>query len=275
MSNNLFISIILCCYNSEKYIDETLKSIKNQTYSNWELIIVDDGSSDSTEMKIKNFIINNKKLNIKYYYINNSGLPEARNYAIKKTCYEWISIIDHDDIWKNNKLEIQTSDIKKYPNNYLFFSDFNITKDGNLINSKFKIAESKDKFKPAKLNLSKKNAYLNLIQYGCFIGSSTVIFNKKIFTKIDYFNKKYKFICVYIFFIEVGKKYNMFCSPNILTTWRSHSNQATVRMNKTYFLEMFKLYSKIYLMQNVILKIKLIVLYKQLRLIISFIIKKI
>ena len=65
MEKNLFYSVLVCCYNSEKYISETIDSIINQTYKHWEIVIVNDGSTDSTENIIFNYI--NQNIPITYY----------------------------------------------------------------------------------------------------------------------------------------------------------------------------------------------------------------
>jgi glycosyltransferase involved in cell wall biosynthesis len=99
------VSINLCCYNSEKYLRETLDSIVNQTYKNWELIIINDGSSDSTEAIIYEYI--KQGYPIIYHYQENKGLGYSRNEALKRSKGEYIAFIDHDDIWLPRKLEKQ------------------------------------------------------------------------------------------------------------------------------------------------------------------------
>ena len=118
------ISIILCCYNSEKYLNETLNSIKIQTYTNYELIIVDDGSKDRTLEILEHFIKQNQTIKIKLIKQPNMGLPKARNVALINSSNEYIAIIDHDDLWVKNKLSEQVNHIKKNKDCYLFFSDF-------------------------------------------------------------------------------------------------------------------------------------------------------
>lgn len=267
-------SIILCCYNSNKFLQETLNSIINQTYKNYELIIVDDGSIDNTSIIIKNFISKYKNKKIKYYYKNNSGLGNSRNLAIKKAKYDWIAIIDHDDIWLSNKLEYQSSEIQKNINKKLFFTDFSIWNENKKI-SRFKIFKEKDKFITETLNLDKYKGFINLILCGCFIGSSTVVFNKNVIKEIGYFNERYKFLTDYIFFLKLSKKYGMHCSNVILSLWRNHDDQSTKKMINNYYLEMFRLYNNLIIFEKVTLKIKLKILKKYLRLILSFFYNKI
>ena len=115
------VSINLCCYNSEKYLRETLQSIINQTYTDWELVIINDGSSDSTESII--FEFKNKGYSINYHYQQNKGIGASRNEALKFSHGEYIAFIDHDDTWMPQKLEKQMDLFHANPNLGLVYSD--------------------------------------------------------------------------------------------------------------------------------------------------------
>lgn len=99
------VSINLCCYNSEKYLEETLQSIFAQTYSDWELVVVNDGSTDSTERIAQRHLGEGR--NIVYHAQANAGLGAARNKALELSQGEFIALIDHDDLWHPTKLEKQ------------------------------------------------------------------------------------------------------------------------------------------------------------------------
>lgn len=99
------VSINLCCYNSEEFLEETLRSIFAQTYKDWELVIINDGSTDSTESIIREYI--NQGYPIIYYWQENHGLGYSRNEALKRSSGKYIAFIDHDDIWLPGKLEKQ------------------------------------------------------------------------------------------------------------------------------------------------------------------------
>ena len=270
MRNNkidlLNFSVICCCYNSEKYILETLLSIKNQSYKNYEIIIVNDGSKDNTSNIINIFIKKNKDVKIKFIEQENKGLAESRNTAIKNSSYPWISIIDHDDLWEINKLEEQVKDIKNNEDSRLFFSDFKYLNNLEYPNTRFNTAIKKDNYDPYKINMKKKSGFINLSIYGCFIGSSTVTFKKDIFLELGGFEKKYIFITDYIFFLNVSKKYNIFCSNKVLSQWREHDLQSTKLINHTYVNEMNRLYLKLYFDKNLLIFHKIRILKNQLRL---------
>ncbi|WP_010522388.1 glycosyltransferase family 2 protein [Aquimarina agarivorans] len=111
------ISVITPSYNSERFISETIKSVLMQSYKNWELIIVDDCSSDKTIEIIKEFANNEKR--IKFFKNKaNLGAAVTRNYAFTRVTGEYIAFLDSDDLWHPDKLKLQLEFMKK--NNYNF-----------------------------------------------------------------------------------------------------------------------------------------------------------
>lgn len=120
------VSIIMPVYNSEKYIDDAIQSVLSQTYSNWELIIVNDGCTDKTVEKIKSY----KDERIFLYNLDkNMGRGFARNYAIKQCRGEFVAIFDADDISLPRRLELQVKflnyhkEISIVGGQALYFSD--------------------------------------------------------------------------------------------------------------------------------------------------------
>lgn len=109
---NYLVSVIIPAYNTGEVIRETIGSVIAQTYSNFEIIIIDDGSNDNTQEIIKS--INDNR--IKYYYQKNSGLPaQVRNAGVKFSKGELIAFLDHDDAWMPEKLQAQIEVIKNNP----------------------------------------------------------------------------------------------------------------------------------------------------------------
>lgn len=96
------VSVNLCCYNSEKYLRDTLDSIINQVYKDWELVVINDGSIDSTEAIVKEYI--DAGYPIIYHYQLNKGLSYSRNKALELSRGDYIAFIDHDDVWYADKL---------------------------------------------------------------------------------------------------------------------------------------------------------------------------
>lgn len=110
-------SVVIPAYNCEKTIIQTLESVANQTRIDLieEIIIINDGSSDSTENVIHKYIADNKNLTIRYYKQDNHGVSYTRNKAINLANAEWIALLDSDDIWLSNKIERQYENIMDNP----------------------------------------------------------------------------------------------------------------------------------------------------------------
>jgi glycosyltransferase involved in cell wall biosynthesis len=105
--NDVLVSIITPCYNSEKYIEQTLLSVINQTYSTWELLITDDCSTDSTIDIIRKYARADGRIKL-FSTETNSGHPSIpRNISLSHADGEFVAFLDSDDMWDDNKLEEQ------------------------------------------------------------------------------------------------------------------------------------------------------------------------
>lgn len=123
------VSIIMPSYNTAQYIEKTIKSVLNQTYTNWELIIVDDCSTDNTDEVVKNYLSDKR---IKYLKNEqNSGAAVSRNRALREAKGQWISFLDSDDLWMPEKLKKQICFMKE--KGYFFsYTDYEeINAEGN------------------------------------------------------------------------------------------------------------------------------------------------
>ncbi|WP_163407785.1 glycosyltransferase family 2 protein [Flavobacterium ajazii] len=109
--SQLKVSIIVPCYNQAQYLDECLQSILEQTYINWECIIVNDGSSDNTEIVAQEWI--NKDARFKYINKDNGGLSSARNTGLENVNGDYIQFLDSDDFIHKEKFESAFSIIQK------------------------------------------------------------------------------------------------------------------------------------------------------------------
>ena len=110
MNNSPLISIIMNCYNGEKYLQESIDSILKQSYQNWELIFWDNQSTD----KSSEIFLKNKDSRFFYYLASkHTKLGNARIMATKKAKGDWLAIIDTDDLWSPNKLEKQIKAINE------------------------------------------------------------------------------------------------------------------------------------------------------------------
>lgn len=105
-TNKTLISIIIPTYNAEKYIKKTIESVVNQSYENWELILIDDCSTDST-IHIINTYLNDNRISLIENNENSGGPAVPRNIGIERSSGDFIAFLDSDDIWLPDKLEKQ------------------------------------------------------------------------------------------------------------------------------------------------------------------------
>ena len=116
MSNNsnCMFSIIIPVYNAEKYIETTVKSILNQTYKNFELLLINDGSNDNSKQICEE--LSKKDSRIRFFDRVNEGASKSRNYGIEKSSFEYICFLDADDYVENNMLQEYVKILEKYKN---------------------------------------------------------------------------------------------------------------------------------------------------------------
>ena len=170
---NPLVSIIIPSYNHSKYITETIESILGQTYDNFELIVIDDGSQDNSIEIIEKLRLNNKFIFIKR---ENKGLCETLNEGINLSRGKYIAICASDDIYLKDKIKLQVDFLETNPNYALCYGKIiSFDNDGNqkFINSK--------RYKSGKL-------FLDLIKTN-FVPAVTQMYRKDIFDNIGGFDK--------------------------------------------------------------------------------------
>lgn len=117
-----FVSIIMPVYNGEKYIAESIQSVLDQTYRSWELIVVDDGSTDKSAEIVQSFSAQDRR--IKYIFQENKKLAAARNTGLANSTGEFVAFLDADDLWVEEKLEAQVETINKIGCDVVFSDAF-------------------------------------------------------------------------------------------------------------------------------------------------------
>ena len=118
-------------YNAAPYINDAVNSVLNQTYADWELIIIDDGSTDNTAQKVQPWLEQDSR--IQYFYQDNGKQGKARNLGISKSKGDYLAFLDADDLWLPDKLEIQMEAIQKKEVD-LVFADSYIFQDADISN---------------------------------------------------------------------------------------------------------------------------------------------
>ena len=158
MKNYGLVSIVMPLYNCEQYIAKSIESVLNQTYEDWELLIVNDCSTDRSVEVVKSF--NDKRIKL-LSNEHNSGAALSRNYALREAKGKWIAFLDSDDSWVPTKLEEQLAFMDK--NDYAFtYSDYRICNG--------KEWENVTRIAPNKIT------YRKLLKY-CYFSTITVMYN--------------------------------------------------------------------------------------------------
>tara|TARA_B100001741_G_C16545321_1_gene596347 strand:+ start:668 stop:1468 length:801 start_codon:yes stop_codon:yes gene_type:complete len=205
------VSILMTCFNAEAFIEKSIKSIKNQSFKNWELIIVDDFSKDQT-LKIAKKLKTNK---IKIYSLKKHiGRTKALNYGLKKIKNDLIAILDADDIAYKNRIMVQKNFLEKNQKTLLVGSWYKvIDKSGKII-------------KNVKIDTIEKNIYKNMIYRNLFCHSS-IMFKKSLLTKIGYYPENIIYAQDYAFILKSMKLEIPRVIPKYLTLSRRWDNSMT------------------------------------------------
>ncbi len=201
------VSVIIPCYNSERFIRQTLESVLSQTFNDLEIIVVDDGSTDSTADIVNSF----KDNRIVYHYKANQGLSSARNKGISLSQGEYIAFLDHDDIWLPEKLKIQLEVFTANQEAAMVFSDAYITDlNGKRIKRFFKISPPF------------KGKVFNKLLSDNFVPILTVMLKRTVFEKTGLFNSNYKIAEDWDFFLRLAKNYSFDYINTPLAEYRVH-----------------------------------------------------
>lgn len=208
------VSIIMNCFNGEKYLHEALSSVISQTYQNWELIFYDNQSTDESKNIFRSF---NEKRFLYYYAETHTKLFKARNKAIEKATGDLIAFLDVDDYWSEIKLEKQCE-------------KFNENKDLEFIFTKYIVVdESSNQIKShQKEDLSKKTIEELITNYQ--VGLSTVMLKRNLIKKMNFsFNEEYNIIGDFDAFANLIMKVNFLYMNEDLSFYRWHNNNLSTK----------------------------------------------
>jgi len=210
------ISIITSVYNGEVFLSKAIESVLSQTFTDFEFLIYNDGSTDNSLNIIKSFsdqrikVINYQK-NIGYIYRLNEGLKIAKG--------KYIARIDADDFWAKTKLEKQIKAFNQNKDLVFAATDFyKIDKSGNTIS-----IVKNSKYKNLKNHILKKN----------LICHSSILFKKRNCFLVGLYNENIKYTEDYHCWIKILSKYNGIILPEILTYYRISSNQISFKKRKS------------------------------------------
>lgn len=227
LTRGSLVSVVIPCYNGAIYIDDCIRSVLEQTYSNIEVIFIDCGSTDDSLKRIRGY-----PGNIKILCKNKCSLASARNFGIEAAKGDYIAFLDVDDVWLPNKIEEQLNYFNTNIKFGLVHCGCNIV-DSNL-NKKEIINEGKegDVFELL-ISLSK-----GVIKGG----GSSVVLKKEVVEKIGLFDEKLSYSADWDYWVRVAKYYEFGFCPKVLWSYRCHRNSLTdhIELMESEILYIFK-----------------------------------
>jgi len=213
------VSVNICCYNSKRFIKETIESVLTQTFNDFEVIIINDGSIDSTEEIIKKF----GDPRIRYFYQENRGLSTSRNKAISLAKGEYIALLDHDDLWEPEKLKLQVEFLDKNPAVGIISSDGHTISENNKILKRF-----------SKINRFYRGKIVNQLIEKYWIVCSTVMMRKELLNETNWFRSDFKIAEEYDLFLRLALNTEFDYINKPLIKYRFHAGNTSKNEEKLY-----------------------------------------
>ena len=196
------MSVIIPTYNAPRFVVETVDSVLAQTYGDFELLVVDDGSGPETREALDPYM--NR---IRYIHQANGGPSTARNTGIKEAAGELIAFCDHDDLWLPNKLEVQMDFIDSHPDAGLYYCDYEHF--GDRIHKRPRKQRSGWVFPQL---LQKR-----------FLQTLTVVCRKEVFERAGLFDKSLRYCQDYDMWLRIALHYRFAFTGGVLARYRIHA----------------------------------------------------
>ncbi len=218
-----FFSVIIPLYNKEKYIEATLKSVLNQEFKDFEVIVVNDGSTDSSLDKVAKF----SDERIVIYKQKNTGVSMARNKGVELAKSKYIALLDADDFWHSNHLFELRKQILQFPDTGLYCNNY-------------QVFYTEKTFRPAKLNFIFDTEILIVEDFfkasivNPVAWTSAVGFSKEKFKEIGGFNPQLKTAQDLDLWIRFALKYEVSFNPKITMSYKLYVNDSLSKNENEY-----------------------------------------
>lgn len=208
------ISVIIPTFNRAAVLLRAIDSVLKQQYKNFELIIIDDGSTDGTEILLKTFIENGV---LKYFRQENSGVSSARNCGAKMAKGEWLSFLDSDDEWLPHKLQVQIDFLKTNPNFSIVYGQEIWIRNGKRVN-------------PRLIHQKFGGWIFDKCVLQCLIAPSSVLLQKNLFIQMGGFDLDYIVCEDYDLWLKISSLYEVgFISSPIMIKHGGHIDQLSTK----------------------------------------------
>lgn len=225
-----YFSVVIAVFNKEKYIADTLKSVLAQTYQNFEIVILNDGSTDNSEAEIMKFT----DPRIRYFSKENQGAGAARNFVIKEAKNEYIALMDADDYWYPNHLKEHQKMIIKFPEEFVFATATEIKRNGKTFKNQYSIQTNG--IDPVLVN------YFKASQLESILLSISTVVKKEIFENVGWYNSKIKSGEDTDLYVRIGLGYKVVFSPKITAIYIIRKNSLGQRIKNFKEIATFEPY---------------------------------
>jgi glycosyltransferase involved in cell wall biosynthesis len=210
------VSIIIPTYNSEKTIEETIASIQQQSFKDWELIIIDDGSQDNTVDIIENIV----EPRLKLFVYENGGVGIARNRGIAQTTGEFISFLDADDLWTCDKLTLQIEALKQNPQAKVAYSWTSFVDE----NGKFLFS--------GKALYYQGNIHKYLLLTNFLLSGSNILVRRDALHVVTGFNPDLPYAADWDFYLRLAKNFDFVVVPKYQILYRQSVNSMSSKIEE-------------------------------------------
>jgi len=230
------VSVIIPTYNSSQFVAQAVSSVLDQTYHRYEIIVVDDGSTDKTRTVLEQF-----RDKIKYVCQENRGPSSARNAGIKVARGEYVAFLDSDDLWTPNKLEVQVAFLGCHPHIGLVFSDIERFGQGKAVRQSL----AEEVFGPTILSeIPVRKAFAKLVQVN-YIPTPTVMMRKECFKTVGLFDENLRCVEDRDMWLRIAAYFDVAYIPSVLCKRRLHSSNIS-KDNEVAFYSRFEVLKRSY-----------------------------
>ena len=208
------ISVIIPTYNAERSILETIESVRKQTFSNFELIVIDDGSTDRT-LELLSSVVDER---IKVFPYENAGGPIARNRGIFRATGEFLTFLDHDDLWTPDKLELQLAALQQHPDAGVAYS------------WTYYLQENGESFHAGEPLFFEGNVYCQLLVKNFLDSGSNPLIRKTIIEVIGGFDPEFPYCADWEFYLRLAEHCKFIVVPKHQIFYRQSSGSMSSKI---------------------------------------------
>ncbi len=220
---NYFVSIIIPTYNRAHIVARAIESVLQQSYKHFELIVIDDGSTDDTAIQLKSFIENKS---IQFHQKDNAGVASARNFGVSKSRGQWLAFLDSDDEWLPHKLQDQIDFLMAHRHLRIVYGEETWIRNGVKVNQK-------------KHHKKSGGHIFEKCLEQCLIAPSSVLLERKLFDELNGFDESFIVCEDYDLWIKISSQYEIgFIEHPLILKYGGHEDQLST---KFFAMDMWRL----------------------------------